>query len=111
MSHIPYDEILNHVERVHVDRYNVYCYFTCKDDNERVRHILSTLPFEPYEGKIELTYKDILLHPKRSWDRYYHTPITIFSHENQETIVRKAFSLIENKFDYKNGELFLKTSS
>jgi hypothetical protein len=110
MGHIPYEQILSHLERVHVDKFNVYCYFTCKDEKDRERHILSTLPFEPYEGKIELTYKDVLLHPLKSWDRYYHTPIMIYSQENQKTLVQKAFSLIEDKFYCKNGDLLLKSS-
>ncbi|WP_345991383.1 hypothetical protein [Sulfurimonas sp. HSL-1716] len=108
MGCIPYEQILNYVERVHVDKFNVYCYFTCKDERDRVRHILSTIPFEPYEGKMVFSYKDVLLHPFRSWERYYHTPITIYSPDNQETIVQKAFALIEDKFDCKNGTLILK---
>ncbi|MBU0632777.1 hypothetical protein KKA17_09025 [bacterium] len=110
MSRIPYEQILGHLERVHVDKHNVYCYFTCKDESNRERHILSTLPFEPYEGKMVFTYKDVLLHPFKTWDRYYHTPITIYSYENQKSIVEKAFSLIENKFYFKNGALLLKNS-
>lgn len=111
MGHIPYEQILSHLERVHVDKFNVYCYFTCKDDSNKERHILSTLPFEPYEGKIEFKYIDLLLHPLESWDRYYHTPITIYSQENQHSIVQKAFSRIEDKFDFRNGMLILKSSS
>ncbi len=111
MSKIPYEEILNHLERVHVDKHNVYCYFTCIDEKERVRHIISTLPFEPYEGKIIFSYADVILHPLRSWEKYYHTPITIYSKENHKSIVQKAFSFIEDKFYFKDDKLYLKSPS
>ena len=89
------DEIRNLLEYVKVDTHTVTCYFKCPQTNKRV---ISVVAFEPYDGKIEFSYKDILLHPIQSYHRYYHTPIVIYGHENENTIVYKAFKKVANKF-------------
>ncbi len=81
--------------RVKVDKFHVSCYFRCDVTNKTV---VSTLPFEPYEGKIEFTWQEILLHPIQSYNRYYHTPITIYGNDFSETIVLKCFEKIRDKF-------------
>lgn len=83
------------VEYVKIDRYYVSCHFKCDIKNKTV---VSTVAFEPYEGKLQLTLGDIIFHPIRSYNRYYHTPITIFAKDTQETIVLKAFNRVSNYF-------------
>ncbi len=87
--------ILSLVDHVKIDSNTVTCYFKCTQTNKRV---VSVVPFEPYEGKIELTYKDILFHPIKSYHIYYHTPIVIYGDKNDKTIVDKAFKKVANKF-------------
>jgi len=88
-------DILSLLDHVKIDSYTVTCYFKCSQTN---KSIISVVPFEPYNGKIELTYKDILLHPIKSYNRYYHTPIVIYSNKNDNTIVYKAFKKVSAKF-------------
>ena len=88
-------DILNLLDHVKVDSKTVTCYFKCTQTSKRV---VSVVPFEPYEGKIKLTYKDILLHPIKSYNIYYHTPIVIYGERNDNTIVYKAFKKVSNKF-------------
>ena len=83
------------LEYIKIDRFYVSCYFKCKVKNKIV---VSTVPFEPYEGKIELSLKDIVFHPIQSWDRYYHTPITIYNSTCHDTIVDKAFQKVAKYF-------------
>jgi hypothetical protein len=83
------------VEYVKIDSFSVVCHFRCKETN---KSIVSKVSFEPYDGKIEITWKDILLHPIKSYNRYFHTPITIYSKDTDETIVNKAFKKIANHF-------------
>lgn len=85
------------VDFVTVDASHVICYFKCNIKNKTV---VSTVPFEPFKGKITFTIKDILLHPIKSYNRYYHTPITIFGEQCQETIVLKAFKNVSNYFTW-----------
>ena len=85
------------IDFVQIDRFYVSCHFKCKIKN---RTVISTVPFEPYEGKIEITWQEMLLHPIESYNRYYHTPITIYGHDCHETIVLKAFEKISEKFKY-----------
>ena len=85
------------LEYVKVDKHFVSCYFRCRVTNKRV---VSTVPFEPYEGKIELSLADIVFHPIQSWDKYYHTPITIYNSESEDTIVVKAFKKVSKYFKW-----------
>lgn len=98
--HLTHNSVLPLLESVKVDKFYVVCYFKC--DNHQKR-IVSTVPFEPYAGKIEFTWIDILFHPIKSYNRYYHTPITIYGNDCQETIVLKAFEKVAENFrwDYK----------
>ena len=79
------------LEYVKVDKHNISCYFKCSVTDKTV---VSTVPFEPYEGKIELSWIDIVFHPIQSWDKYHHTPITIYNSESEDTIFIKAFKKI-----------------
>ena len=78
------DNITSLLEYIKVDKFYISCHFRCRVTNKIV---ISTVPFEPYEGKIELSWQDIVFHPIQSWDKYYHTPITIYNSENEDTIV------------------------
>lgn len=75
---ITHQNINNLLEYVKVDSFSIVCHFKCKETNKRV---ISTVAFEPYEGKIAFTWQDILFHPIKSYNRYYHTPITIYANE------------------------------
>ncbi len=92
---ITHQNVISLLEFVKMDRFYVVCHFKCKVTNKSV---ISSVPFEPYEGKIELTWSEILLHPLRSYNRYYHTPITIYGDDCHETIVLKAFKKVRNSF-------------
>ena len=83
------------VELVRIDRFSVSCHFKCSVKNKT---IVSTVAFEPFEGKIDISWQDILLHPIESYNRYYHTPITIYGNNCQDTIVLKAFKKVSNHF-------------
>lgn len=89
--------VLSLVDYLKIDAYSIECHFRCKETDKEV---VSEVAFEPYDGAIVITYKDILLHPFDSYKRYYHTPITIYSHENHETIVKKAFEKVADYFEY-----------
>lgn len=90
-------DILNLLEYVKMDGQTVTCSFKCSQTNKSV---ISVVPFEPYDGKIELSYKDILLHPLKSYNRYYHTPIVIYGSKHENTIVYKAFKKVSNRFTW-----------
>jgi len=92
-----HEKIMSLLEYVKVDRFSVVCHFKCKQTN---RTVVSAVPFEPYEGKIEFTWQEILFHPIRSYNRYYHTPIAIYANEIENTIVLKAFQKVSNHFRY-----------
>lgn len=83
------------VESVCVDGNSVVCHFRC-DIKDKI--ISSRVPFEPYDGKIEISFLDMLLHPFQSYNRYYHTPITIYGNDCEETIVLKAFENVAKYF-------------
>jgi len=87
------ENIMNLLEYVQIDSFSVECHFKCHTTN---KSIVSTVPFEPYEGKIELSWKEILLSPIKSYNRYYHTPITIYGGDSYETIVIKAYNRVAN---------------
>lgn len=89
------NKILDHVK---IDQFYVVCYFKCKVKNKTV---ISRIPFEPYEGKIEFTWQDIIFHPIESYNRYYHTPITIYdSKMDDDTLVQKAFEKVSKYFKW-----------
>ena len=94
-------DIVSLVEFVKIDKFYVSCHFKCKVKDKTV---VSTVPFEPYDGKIEFEWKDILFHPIKSYNRYYHTPITIYGRDNHETIVLKAFKKVSNYFIWNHQE-------
>ena len=89
------EKISSLLEYVKIDKFYVSCHFRCRVTNKIV---ISTVPFEPYEGKIELSLKDIVFHPIQSWDIYHHTPITIYNSNCEDTIVKKAFKKVSKYF-------------
>ena len=91
------EKITSLLEYVKIDKFYVSCHFKCSVTNKTV---VSTVPFEPYEGKIELSWQDIVFHPIQSWDKYYHTPITIYNSECKDTIVKKAFKKVSKYFKW-----------
>jgi hypothetical protein len=95
--HIVHSSVISLLEYVKIDSFNVVCHFKCKQTNKT---IISSVPFEPYEGKIEFTWMDIFFHPFKSYNRYYHTPIIIYGDDTYETIVLKAFKKVSNHFQY-----------
>lgn len=94
---ITHSSIISLLEYVKIDTFSITCYFKCEETNKRV---VSIVAFEPYEGKIEFTWQEILFHPFKSYNRYYHTPITIYGSDIHETIVLKAFKKIADKFTW-----------
>ena len=94
-------DIMPLIEFIKIDKYHVSCSFKCSVTN---RSVISVVPFEPYEGKIEFTWKEILLHPILSYNRYYHTPITIFGNNCHETIILKAFEKVAQHFVWDEKE-------
>ena len=103
---IVHKNVVKLLEYVKMDNFNVVCHFKCKESN---KSIVSSVPFEPYDGKIELTWQEICLHPIRSYNKYYHTPITIYGNDTHETIVLKAFLKVSNHFtwsDKKNEYIY-----
>lgn len=89
------------VDFVTIDRHYISCHFKCKIKDKTV---VSTLNFEPYGGKIEISLFDMIFHPIKSYNKYYHTPITIFSEDSHETIVLKAFKKVSNYFVWNQQE-------
>ncbi len=57
MSH---KNIVSLLEFVKMDSFYVVCHFKCRVTNKSV---ISAVEFEPYDGKIEISFKDMLLHP------------------------------------------------
>ena len=90
-------KILELLESVKIDKKNIICHFQCPKSKKIITAIL---PFEPYEGKIVLSWKDILFHPLKSYNRYYHTPIIIYGSGYQKTIVIKAFKEVQDVFEW-----------
>ena len=93
--------ILSLLEFVKMDNFYVVRHFKCRVKNKTV---ISTVAFEPYDGKIEFNWKDILFHPIESYNRYYHTPITIYGANCHETIVLKAFENVSKYFTWNARE-------
>lgn len=98
---IIHSNVLSLLEYVKIDSFNVTCHFKCDETNKRV---VSTVAFEPYAGKIEFTWQDIIFHPIKSYNRYYHTPITIYGNDTHETIVLKAFKKVSRHFKWNDEE-------
>ena len=96
-----HENILPLVDFVKIDEFYVVCHFKCKVTN---RSVISTVPFEPYEGKIEFTWQDILFHPIESYNRYYHTPIKIYGPDTHHTIVQKAFEKVAKHFRWSSQQ-------
>jgi hypothetical protein len=94
---INHQKIVSLLEFVKIDRFYIVCHFRCSITNKTV---VSTVPFEPYDGKIEITWQEMLLHPIQSYNRYFHTPITIYANDCHETIVLKAFEKVAQYFDW-----------
>ena len=94
---ISHSNIISLLEYVKIDSFSVVCHFKCKETN---RKIVSAVPFEPYEGKIEFSWQELLFHPLRSYNKYYHTPIVIYGNDTHETIVLKAFKKVSNHFTW-----------
>ncbi|MEN4052345.1 hypothetical protein [Sulfurimonas sp. NWX79] len=90
-----HENIITLLDHVTIDASTVVCHFKCPETNNS---IVSAVAFEPYDGKIVLTWKEILFHPIKSYNRYYHTPIVIYGKECKETIVLKAFKQVSNNF-------------
>jgi hypothetical protein len=94
-----YDKIVSLVEVVKINSSYISYYFYCPITKKRV---ISTLPFEPYSGKITFSYKEILLHPIKSYHKYYHTPIVVYDANTEETILLKAFAKVQHQFEWHN---------
>jgi len=92
---ISHKNIISLLEYVKIDRFSVICHFKCQESD---KSIVSSVPFEPYEGKIEITWKEMFFHPIKSYNRYYHTPIVIYGNDTHETIVLKAFKKVAKHF-------------
>ena len=92
---IIHQNVISLVDYLCIDSLNVTCHFKCETTNKTV---VSSVPFEPFDGKIELTWQEMLFHPIKSYNRYYHTPITIYGEDTHETIVLKAFMKVSKSF-------------
>ncbi len=92
---LTHKNIVSLIESVKIDELTVSCHFKCRVKNKT---IISTVAFEPYDGKIEITWQEMILHPIASYNRYYHTPITIYGNDTHETIVLKAFKKVSKHF-------------
>ena len=93
--------ILALIEIVKIDKFYISCHFKCKVKDKTV---ISTVPFEPYDGKIEFTFQEVLLHPIESYKRYYHTPIVIYGNDCHDAIVLKAFKKVSRYFIWNQKE-------
>ena len=100
-THLANKNIASLLESVKVDEFYVVCHFRCKVKDKIV---VSTVPFEPYDGKIDISWKEVLIHPIKSYNRYYHTPITIYGNSCNETIVLKAFEKVSEYFKWDKKE-------
>ena len=98
---LSHENIVSLVEFVEIDKHTVSCHFKCAVKDKTV---VSTVAFEPYDGKIEFIWQDIVFHPIKSYNRYYHTPITIYGNNCNETIVLKAFKKVSKYFSWNSKE-------
>ena len=95
------ENIVSLIDYIKVDEFTISCHFKCEVKN---RTVVSTVAFEPYDGKIEFVWQDIVFHPIKSYNRYYHTPITIYGKNCHETIVLKAFKKVSKHFTWNYKE-------
>ena len=58
------NKVVSLLDFVKIDRFYVVCHFKCKVKNKTV---VSTVPFEPYDGRIEIEWKDVFFHPIESY--------------------------------------------
>lgn len=98
MSH---QNVISLLDFVKIDKFYVTFHFKCSVTNKT---IVSIVPFEPYEGKIKITLTEALKNPIKSYNRYYHTPITIYGNDSQKTLVLKAFKKVSNRFKWSQEE-------
>jgi hypothetical protein len=94
---ITHANVISLLDYVKIDRFYVVCHFKCKTTD---KSIVSKVPFEPYEGKIEISWMEMLMHPFKSYNKYYHTPIVIYGNDCHETIVLKAFEKVSKHFKW-----------
>ena len=88
-------KIYSLLDYVEVNASSVKYHFKCQKSGKTA---VSELAFEPYDGKIVITLKDLLLHPIKSYKRYYHTPIVIYSKTEQKALLQKAYLNISDYF-------------
>lgn len=91
------NNILELVDYVSIDTEFISFYFRCPIKNKTV---VSTLFFEPFSGTINISIFDMIFHPIKSYEKYYHTPIVVYSQDINETIVLKAFKKISHYFTW-----------
>lgn len=96
-----YQKILALIEYIKINQFYVSFHFRCPITKEIV---VSTVPFEPYDGKIKFKWYEIVFFPIQSYKRYYHTPITIYSAKEEHTILLKAFDKVKKNFHWDNKE-------
>lgn len=89
------EKILSLLEYVEVSSSSVKYHFKCDKSGKKA---VSELAFEPYDGKIVITLADMLFHPIKSYKRYYHTPIIIYSKTEQKALLHKAYLNISDYF-------------
>jgi len=90
-----YEKILPLLDYIEVNSTTILYHFRCKESDKKV---IATMPFEPYDGKVSLKWTEILLHPFKAYYRYYHTPIVIYSDQQEHSILLKAFNVISHHF-------------
>jgi hypothetical protein len=90
-----YQKILSLIDYVKVNKFYVSCHFRCPVTKKTV---ISTVLFEPYEGKIHFKWYELLFSPLKCYKRYYHTPIVIYDAHSNNTIVLKAFEKVKKHF-------------
>jgi len=83
------------VDYIKIDRTTVSCHFKCPVSGKK---IVSTVAFEPFEGKVSLSWRDYLFHPVKSYNKYFHTPIVIYAQECDKSIIVKAFDQVASDF-------------
>ncbi len=94
-------KIIELLDFITVDEFYVICYFRCSVKNKTV---VSTVPLEPYAGKSRLKWSDIIFHPIKSYNIYFHPPVMIYGNECHETMVLKAFKKVSNYFRWSKRE-------
>ncbi|QSZ41980.1 hypothetical protein GJV85_07615 [Sulfurimonas aquatica] len=96
---VNHKNVVSLLEYVDIDRFNVTCHFKCEHSN---KSIVSIVPFEPCRARVELSWLEMLLHPFKSYESYHNRPITIYSDEDHESIIIKAFLKVSPHFIWNN---------